>query len=93
MAKRPAGIRAISAALHRFEVSSDRYRNFKAPVLFTHGSLSHPRWLKMRDRLAKLFPDFRDELFEGLHHLNTSHQAEPARTATLLRELWARAAA
>jgi hypothetical protein len=44
----------------------------------------------MCSRLADLFPDFRGELFEGLHHLNTSHQAAPARTATLLRELWAR---
>jgi pimeloyl-ACP methyl ester carboxylesterase len=90
MAKRPAGIRAISRALEHFEVNPDRYREFLVPVLFTHGSLSHPRWLRMRDRLATLFPDFRAELFEGLHHLNTSHQAAPARTASLLRELWAR---
>ena len=26
----------------------------------------------------------------GLHHLNTSHQAEPARTAQLLQRFWAR---
>jgi pimeloyl-ACP methyl ester carboxylesterase len=88
MAKRPAGIRAFSRALQRYEVDADRYRAFGAPVLFTHGSASHPRWGAMRDRLAALFPDFRDTRFEGLHHLNTSHQAEPARTASLLRQLW-----
>jgi len=92
LAKRPAGIRAISRELERYEVDPARYRAFKAPVLYTHGSKSHPRWLAMRDRLAGLFPDFRSELFEGLHHLNTSHQAEPARTADLLRAHWARAA-
>jgi pimeloyl-ACP methyl ester carboxylesterase len=91
MAKRPAGIRAISRVLERYEVDPDRYRSFHKPVLYTHGSMSHPRWIAMRDRLAGLFPDFRAELFEGLHHLNTSHQAEPARTADLLRAHWARA--
>jgi pimeloyl-ACP methyl ester carboxylesterase len=91
MAKRSAGIRAFSRALERFEVDPERYRSVRAPVLFTHGSASHPRWVRMHDRLAELFPNFRGELFEGLHHLNTSHQAQPARTATLLREFWARA--
>jgi pimeloyl-ACP methyl ester carboxylesterase len=92
MAKRPAGIRAISRQLETYEVDLDRFRTFRAPVLYTHGSKSHPRWLAMRDRLAGLFPDFRSELFEGLHHLNTSHQAEPERTAALLRAHWARVA-
>jgi hypothetical protein len=47
----------------------------------------------MRDRLASRFPDFSSELFEGLHHLNTSHQAELGRTAALLRAHWDRAEA
>jgi pimeloyl-ACP methyl ester carboxylesterase len=91
MAKRPAGIRAFSRAVEAYHVEPDRYRSFEKPVLFTHGSASHPRWLAMRDRLAGLFPRFEAVLFEGLHHLKTSHQAEPARTAALLRELWASA--
>jgi hypothetical protein len=37
-----------------------------------------------------VFPDFREVVFEGVHHLNTSHQAEPARVAELLTELWDR---
>ena len=93
MTKRPAGIRAFSRAIERYDVDPDRYRAFRAPVLYTHGSLSHPRWAAMEKRLAALFPDFRSELFEGIHHLNTSHQAEPARVATLLRELWSRSKA
>jgi hypothetical protein len=93
MVKRPAGIRALAGALQQHRVEPASYRAVRAPVLYTHGSLSHPRWLRMRDRLARLFPDFRSELFEGLHHLNTSHQAEAGRTAELLRNLWSRAVA
>ena len=43
------------------------------------------------DRLAPRFPDFTSELFEGVNHLFTSHQAQPERTAELLRAFWARA--
>lgn len=91
MATRPAGIRAFSQAIARHRVDPSRYAAFSVPVLYTHGSLSHPRWTVMRDRLAGRFPDFSSKLFEGLHHLNTSHQAEPERTAALLRALWGRA--
>ncbi len=91
MAKRPAGISAFAGSLYEYEVDPARYRAIAAPVLFTYGSLSHPRWTAMRDRLAASLPDFSTELFEGLHHLNTSHQAQPERTATLLEALWGRA--
>ncbi|MGH3016615.1 MAG: alpha/beta fold hydrolase [Gaiellaceae bacterium] len=91
MATRPAGIRAFLRAIARHRVDPARYEAFTAPVLYTHGSSSHPRWTAMRARLARRFPDYSSELFDGLHHLNTSHQAEPERTAALLRAFWARA--
>ena len=91
LAKRPAGIEAFASALRRHHIDHDRYESFMRPVLFTYGSLSHPRWVQMRDRLQNLFPDFQAKLFEGLHHLNTSHQAEPAQTAELLMRFWNRA--
>jgi pimeloyl-ACP methyl ester carboxylesterase len=91
MATRPAGIRAFTQAIAGHRVDPSRYEAFSPPVLYTHGSLSHPRWTVMRDRLASRFPAFSSERFDGLHHLNTSHQAEPKRTAALLRALWARA--
>ena len=47
----------------------------------------------MQTRLAGLFPDFTGEVFEGLHHLNTSHQAEPDRVAATLRAFWERSEA
>jgi pimeloyl-ACP methyl ester carboxylesterase len=91
MANRPAGIQAFIAAARRYRVEPDAYRRFPAPVYFSMGSRSHPRWIGIRERLARLFPDFTAELYDGLHHLNTSHQAQPERVAASLRRLWARA--
>ena len=65
-------------------------RSFEGPVLYTRGSLSAPRYAESAKRLSEVFPNFEEVEFEGLHHLNTSHQAEPARVAALLRELWER---
>jgi pimeloyl-ACP methyl ester carboxylesterase len=91
MANRPAGIEAFIVALDRHERLDDRHRAVGAPVLYTWGSRTHPRWDVMQERLARLFSDFTAERFEGLHHLNTSHQAAPDRVGELLLELWARA--
>ncbi|MGH2725961.1 MAG: alpha/beta fold hydrolase [Actinomycetota bacterium] len=91
MAKCPAGIRAFIAALRSHHIDPDRYQAFRAPVYFSRGTRSHPRWTAMHERLSKLFPDFAAEVYEGLHHLNTSHQAEPGRVARALKNFWGRA--
>src|SRR4051794_16152342 len=93
MAKRPAGIRAYVVALRDHRVDPREYASFAKPVYFSRGSRTHPRWVAMQDRLARLFPDFTGEVFEGLHHLNTSHQAEPDRVAATLTQFWDRAEA
>jgi pimeloyl-ACP methyl ester carboxylesterase len=93
MAKRSLGMQTFATALRHHQVVPDAYRSFARPVLFTSGSLTHPRWATMRDRLHGLFPDFTSEEFEGLHHLNTSHQAAPAQTAALVLDVWAKAEA
>jgi pimeloyl-ACP methyl ester carboxylesterase len=87
---RPAGIAAILRAFSRADVDLDSLRAFRRPVLYTRGSLSAERYERSSKRLAEIFPDFREVVFEGLHHLNTSNQAEPARVAALLRELWSK---
>jgi pimeloyl-ACP methyl ester carboxylesterase len=92
MAKRPAGMRAFIEALRAHHVTEEDYRAFEKPVYFTWGSLTHQRWISMERRLSKLFPNFGSEMFEGLHHLNTSHTAEPQRVAARLATLWQRAA-
>ncbi len=91
MASRPKGIDAFRGALLRYRLEPERLRAFGRPVYYSHGSLSHPRWAAMRERLAGVFPDFTPELYEGIHHLETSHQREPARVAAALRRLWDRA--
>jgi pimeloyl-ACP methyl ester carboxylesterase len=88
MANRPAGIDAFVGALLRYRLSPERLRAFDRPVYYSYGSLSHPRWSAMRERLANVFPDFGSELYEGFHHLETSHQQAPARVASALRQLW-----
>ncbi len=91
MASRPAGIDAFTGALSRYQHSAERLRAFGRPVYYSYGSLSHSRWMAMRDRLAGIFPVFTPDRYEGIHHLETSHQREPARVASALRRLWSRA--
>jgi len=88
MSARPAGILAFIRAIRAHRVEPGAYGRFTAPVYFSRGSLTHPRWELMEERLSTLFPRFSSEVFEGLHHLNTSHQAQPARVAARLRALW-----
>jgi hypothetical protein len=91
MAIRPKGIEAFGGAMLRYRLATERLRGFDRPVYYSHGSLSCPRWAAMPERLAGVFPDFTSELYEGIHHLQTSHQREPARVASALRRLWTRA--
>ena len=91
MAKRPAGIAAFVAALKSHHIGEDQYARFAAPVYFSRGSRTHSRWAAMQVRLAGVFPDFTGEVFEGLHHLNPAHQAEPERVAATLSQFWERA--
>ena len=91
MASRPRGIDVFTGALMRYRLPPERLRAFDRPVYFSYGSLSHPHWVAMRERLAAVFPDFAAEIYEGLHHLETSHQREPGRVAAALWRLWDRA--
>lgn len=88
MSKRPEGIRMFAKALRKHHVEPASYAAFERPVLYTYGSLTHPHWFRMRDRLQTAFPDLTAVEFEGIHHLRTSHQAAPERTAALLLDLW-----
>jgi pimeloyl-ACP methyl ester carboxylesterase len=91
MARRPAGIDAFVHALMCYGLPQECLRGFAGPVYYSYGSLSNPSWIAMRDRLTSVFPDFTVELYEGVHHLETSHQREPPRVASALRRLWGRA--
>ena len=94
MAKRPAGLKAIMAAFSAGELDLDALRSFRRPVYFALGGLSEPDYYrKMAMRLARVFPDFTLETFEGRHHFDPPHRAEPERLTASLRSLWARAEA
>jgi pimeloyl-ACP methyl ester carboxylesterase len=94
MASRPAGARALTAALDRFAFDADRMRAFDAPVLFILGGRSNPDYYgKMAERLGRWFPDFRLEVFADRHHFDPPHRTEPDRSARLLEEHWRRAEA
>jgi pimeloyl-ACP methyl ester carboxylesterase len=91
MAKRPAGLAAAARELREYRIDEGGLRAFARPVYYSYGSLSNVRWEAMATRLETLFPDCTVERYDGLHHLNTSHQVEPQRVAAALRQLWARA--
>jgi surfactin synthase thioesterase subunit len=69
-------------------------RAFERPVLFVLGELSNPDYYRrMAERLETSFPEFRLEVFDGRHHFDPPHRAEPERLARLLEEHWRRAEA
>jgi len=90
-AKRPRGMLAFEKALHKHEMDIADLARFPGPVYFSYGSLSSSRWEQMSARVSSWFPRCRVERYDGLHHLNTSHQAEPTRVARALHELWVEA--
>ena len=87
MALRPAGIEAFTAAMNAYQLHASRPA-FAGPVYYSFGSQTNPIWRDICARLASVFPNFQSEEYEGLHHLNTSHAAEPARVAAALRRVW-----
>jgi pimeloyl-ACP methyl ester carboxylesterase len=91
MARRPTGVVAFVNAGRRHVISERQLRAFVSPVYYSYGTLSALQWERSCRRLERLFPDFTGELYVGLHHLNTSHVAEPRRVAVALRALWGRA--
>ena len=91
MAGRPAGLPAFERAIAEYRIDESALMRFARPVYFSYGSLSNVRWELMADRLAGRFRDIEVERYEGLHHLNTSHAAQPDRVAAALQRLWGRA--
>ena len=87
-AKRPAGLAAMEAAMLTHEVDQQALERLAAPVYFSYGSLSSDRWEEMARRAAATFRTCTVECYDGIHHLHTSHQAQPTRVAEALQSLW-----
>jgi pimeloyl-ACP methyl ester carboxylesterase len=88
MASRPAGIQKFTTALNSHTLEAGAFGAFRGPVYFSFGSRTNPIWRDMCRRLSAAFSSFTSEEYKGLHHLNTSHAAEPARVAATLRRVW-----
>jgi pimeloyl-ACP methyl ester carboxylesterase len=92
MKDRPAGVIAFIEASRTAELDTDGLRRLEAPVYFALGGLSNPdQYVRLAERLSRLFPDFTLEVFEERHHFDPPHRAEPERLASSLRRHWARA--
>lgn len=91
MAKRPAGIRALTGAFATYELDLGALGAFPGPVYYALGARSNPDYFgAMAERLGGLFGDYTLDVFEGRHHFDPPHRAEPERLAARLREIWER---
>jgi hypothetical protein len=91
MSKRPAGLAAFVRTFQTHDLDLQRFRDFHRPVYLAVGSLSNVAEERKAERLAEVLPDCTIEIYEGLHHFNPPHRAEPERFARALRKLWASA--
>lgn len=91
MAKRPAGVPAGIRAVDAYRVDADDLRRYRGPAYVGYGSLSNERWEAMAERLSHVLADCTVVRYEGRHHADAPHQAEPRRVAAVLTTLWKRA--
>lgn len=87
---RPAGLGAFDRALQAYELPPGALEAYAAPVLYSYGGLSNIRW-EARGHHLQQRPRCQVERYDGLHHLHTSHVADPQRVSVTLHELWSRA--
>jgi pimeloyl-ACP methyl ester carboxylesterase len=94
MAKRPAGIRALTRTFRTYDLDRESLRRFDRPVYFGLGALSNPdQYGEIANRLSPVLADFTLEVFEDRHHFAPPHRLEPERLARSLRLLWTKAEA
>ncbi|MDQ4118041.1 MAG: alpha/beta hydrolase [Actinomycetota bacterium] len=91
MAKRPAGFATAIPAMSAYRVDEDDLRRYRGPAYFAYGTLSNEMWEAMAERIPHVLGDCTVERYEGRHHLDAPHQAEPRRLAAALTTLWKRA--
>ncbi len=89
MARRPAGLQALSQAFKSYRLDRERFGLMQGPVYYAVGSLSRPFFERNGRTLGAYFPDLRIEVYEGRSHFDPPHRAEPERFAEALRGIWA----
>ena len=89
MAQRPAGIKAFLRTFESYDLSREALTRFRRPVYFALGGLSNAdEYGDIAERLTRVFPDFRLEVFDKRHHFDPPHRIEPERLADSLIALW-----
>jgi hypothetical protein len=88
---RPAGLKAFHQAFKTYGLDHARLREFDGPVYLALGTLSIPVEARKIERLGRIFVNAEIERYEGRHHFDPPHRAEPERFAGALRRLWSRA--
>jgi pimeloyl-ACP methyl ester carboxylesterase len=92
MAQRPVGLRAFLSTFKTYDLDQDALGRFQGPVYFALGGLSNPdEYGEIAERLSRVFPHFRLEVFPDRHHFDPPHRIEPERLASSLRSTWAQA--
>jgi pimeloyl-ACP methyl ester carboxylesterase len=91
MALRPAAIQAVIPAFLAYDVDPKDLARLNCPVLYVLGTLSAKMYELRAERAKDIFSDFTLEVFEGRHHFDPPHRAEPERVAALLTDFWHRA--
>lgn len=92
MAKRPAAFEHFMRTWF-YPLDLDALARYQGRVYVALGSLSHPAFERETRRLAELCPQTDIEIYEGLHHLNPPHLADPARLSVSLIQAWSKAGA
>lgn len=76
-----------------YPLDLDALSRYEGAMYIALGTLSHPAFERETRRLAEFSPQTEIEVYEGLHHLNPPHLADPTRLAKSLLRAWSRSAA
>lgn len=91
MSTRPAGLAAIMRAFEADRSDRETLRRCAMPVYLAYGLLTEQFMVHRVQVLAGLLPDLWIEAYPGVHHFSPPQRSQPARYASALRHLWARA--
>ncbi len=91
MAKRPAGLKALTGAFSRYDLPYNRLSEYSKPVYIAVADLSNPVEMRKAEVLGGLFPDLQVEVYQERHHFNPPQRVEPERFARALTTLWKKA--
>lgn len=79
--KQSAALAAMHRSFEEYDLDTESLRGFRNPVYMAIGSLSNVAWERMVERLSGTLPCLEMTVYEGRHHLDASHTAEPERFA------------